>query len=163
MSINQTHSYIVERHADGSVSALARRAGESGADYDAPLDPRRDLANESDDGRFDVGFPGSGAAQLAVALLADAFEVPLNDEIPPAASFSLVLTHYAGLSRSLLARIGGGATGGPFRWEITRAALIRLVEKAQSRGWDAVAEEFDRNRAYAPEHVGEQAFRRTKS
>ena len=36
-----------------------------------PLEPRYDLANHSPDG-FEWGYPGSGPAQLALAMLADA-------------------------------------------------------------------------------------------
>jgi hypothetical protein len=35
-----------------------------------PLDPRNDLHNHSPDG-FEWGYPGSGPAQLALAILAD--------------------------------------------------------------------------------------------
>jgi hypothetical protein len=35
-----------------------------------PLDPRHDLHNHSPDG-FEWGYPGSGPAQLALAILAD--------------------------------------------------------------------------------------------
>jgi hypothetical protein len=37
---------------------------------DEPLDPRLDLANHSPSG-FEWGYPGSGPAQLALALLGD--------------------------------------------------------------------------------------------
>ena len=37
---------------------------------DEPLDPRLDLANHSPSG-FEWGYPGSGPAQLALALLAE--------------------------------------------------------------------------------------------
>lgn len=37
------------------------------------LDPRYDLRNHSPDG-FEWGYPGSGPAQLALAILADALE-----------------------------------------------------------------------------------------
>jgi len=38
-----------------------------------PLDPRHDLHNHSPDG-FEWGYPGSGPAQLALAILADHLE-----------------------------------------------------------------------------------------
>ncbi len=162
MPFDRTHSYVVECHKNGTVTALAMRDIGGGCFSGVSIDPRRDLANESDDGRFDVGYPGSGAAQLAVAILADAFEVPLDGETLSPADTARVLAAYHGFSQAVLAKIGGGATGGPFRWEMTRSAIIHLVEKAERRGWLAVAEEYDRNRAYSPRHVGEQAFRRTK-
>ena len=39
----------------------------------APLDPRLDLSNHSPDG-FEWGYPGSGPAQLALAILAVEFD-----------------------------------------------------------------------------------------
>ena len=39
----------------------------------APLDPRLDLRNHSPDG-FEWGYPGSGPAQLALAILAVEFD-----------------------------------------------------------------------------------------
>ena len=57
--------YLVERTADG-VTVTVERGGES-----YPLPPRNDLRNHSPDG-FNFGYSGSGVAQLALALCADA-------------------------------------------------------------------------------------------
>jgi Family of unknown function (DUF6166) len=43
------------------------------------LDPRYDLANHSPDG-FEWGYGGSGPAQLAIAILADALGTPRQPE-----------------------------------------------------------------------------------
>lgn len=56
--------------AEGGCVVTVQRGGES-----YPLDPRYDLRNHSPTG-FGWGFNGSGPAQLALALLADA----LGDE-----------------------------------------------------------------------------------
>lgn len=58
--------YIGERTKNGvEVIAIDAEGGKE------PLDPRHDLRNHSPDG-FNWGYGGSGPAQLALALLADA-------------------------------------------------------------------------------------------
>lgn len=52
----------------GAGSVKVRRITETSI---APLDPRNDLRNHSPDG-FQMGYGGSGPAQLALALCADA-------------------------------------------------------------------------------------------
>jgi hypothetical protein len=58
--------YVGERAPGGVTVAVIGADGRSG-----PLAPRYDLRNHSPDG-YNFGYGGSGPAQLALALLADA-------------------------------------------------------------------------------------------
>lgn len=82
-------TYVIERDIEGRVSArvLVPMGGPGKA-----LDPRLDLSAHSPDG-FEVGYGGSGPAQLALAILADAF----NDEI--------ALRLYEGFKREIISKI----------------------------------------------------------
>lgn len=68
----KTYIGIREMPAD-EAKVFVREPGKT----DRPLDPRTDLRNHSPDG-FEWGYHGSGPAQLAIALIADAIG---NDEI----------------------------------------------------------------------------------
>jgi hypothetical protein len=59
-------AHIYRGSRDGRGNAVVK------ADF-APLNPRLDLDNHSPTG-FEWGYPGSGPAQLALAILADALE-----------------------------------------------------------------------------------------
>src|SRR5947208_14323628 len=60
--------YVGERTPEGCEVDVLDSTHPSGG---YPLAPRHDLRNHSPDG-FNWGYPGSGPAQLALALLADA-------------------------------------------------------------------------------------------
>ncbi|HMF28341.1 MAG TPA: DUF6166 domain-containing protein, partial [Candidatus Cybelea sp.] len=59
-------SYCGDRRTDGTVRVMVTEPGKP--DYELPL--RLDLYNHSPDG-FEIGYGGSGPAQLALAILAD--------------------------------------------------------------------------------------------
>lgn len=75
------------------------------------LDPRHDLRNHSPNG-FQWGYGGSGPAQLALALLADA----LNDD-------ARALRHYQTFKAARIASITGDT------WEMTVGGILAEVER----------------------------------
>lgn len=79
-----------------------------------PLNPRRDLANYADN--FDWGFRGSGAAQLAIAILADyARSIEMCDE--------LVQRIHQGFQAAVVAQF-------PYeRWELDGEEVRRWVAR----------------------------------
>ena len=79
------------------------------------LDPRHDLFNHSPDG-FSWGYHGTGPAQLALALCADA----LGDD-------QRALRVYQSFKRAAVGTWPEGES-----WEITRAEVIALVEKIEA-------------------------------
>lgn len=92
--------------------ALAARIAEDGSSR--PLPPRTDLRNHSPDG-FEWGYGGSGPAQLALAILADAAG-------PRAAR-----EHYQEFKREVIAGFGGP------RWELTRARVLQWLAARPDR------------------------------
>jgi Family of unknown function (DUF6166) len=80
-----------------------------------PLSPRFDLIRHSPDG-FQWSYEGSGPAQLALALLADA----TRDD-------ALAQRHYQDFKREIIAPLQGD------HWRITPAEIIRWVEAAEAR------------------------------
>ncbi len=79
-----------------------------------PLGLRLDLRNHSPAG-FEWGYGGSGPAQLALALLADACE---NDDV--------ALCHYQQFKRAVIA-------GLPASWTLTEADIQRFVCEPRNR------------------------------
>lgn len=77
------------------------------AEQTKPLDPRHDIRNHSPDG-FQWGYGGSGPAQLALALLADA----TGDDL-------LANAHYQAFKREVVAKLVGGRG-----WSYTRAYVL---------------------------------------
>jgi hypothetical protein len=75
------------------------------------LDPRYDLRNHSPTG-FQWGYGGSGPAQLALALLADA----LNDD-------ERATRHYQTFKAARIASIAGDT------WEMTAGEILAEVER----------------------------------
>ena len=65
-----TKRYKIERRSSGRVTAVVKFYGKDYQGFEN-LNPRLDLWNHSPDG-FEFGYSGSGPAQLALALLADA-------------------------------------------------------------------------------------------
>jgi len=78
-----------------------------------PLDPRLDIRNHSPTG-FEVGYGGSGPAQLALAILADA----LGGE--------LAQRHYQDFKREIIAAIEDDT------WIITQAEVRSWLHKVLS-------------------------------
>ncbi len=64
-------TYIGQRNEDGSLTVYTKLDGSSRSLR--KLDPRFDLWNHSPDG-FECGYTGSGPAQLALAICADALK-----------------------------------------------------------------------------------------
>jgi hypothetical protein len=152
MPIRTGLTYIVERQRDGTVLAFKRwyepgNPNDENGHRQEPLDLRLDLENHSPTG-FECGYEGSGPAQLALAIVADALE---DDD-------RAVKVHQ-GYKFAVIARLGG-VNDGPFKWETSATTVTRLVEKIERKGWHKVVEQFDRNRQFSPSHTGEQAFRR---
>jgi len=83
--------------------------------HQVDLDPRFDLANHSPDG-FEWGYHGSGPAQLALALLADATG---DDE--------LALRYYQDFKRKVIAAIDQDT------WTIHQAKILHWVERKRSQ------------------------------
>jgi hypothetical protein len=81
-----------------------------------PLDPRYDLANHSPTG-FEWGYEGSGPAQLALAILADAF-----------GSDKLALRLHQPFKRRLISQLNRES-----EWQITHAA-VRLFVRVELKG-----------------------------
>lgn len=88
---------MVHEHPDGGT-VLSRR-----------LDPRYDLRNHSPDG-FEWGYGGSGPAQLALALLADA----TGDD-------ALALRIYQEFKNRIVCRIDNNP------WTLTQVAILDVV------------------------------------
>lgn len=84
--------YVIERTPTVVTAEVIDPAYPSGG---YPLDPRLDLRNHSPSG-FEMGYSGSGPAQLALALLADALA---DDE--------LALAHYQRFKARVIAPIEG--------------------------------------------------------
>lgn len=78
------------------------------------LDPRHDLRNHSPDG-FQWGYGGSGPAQLALALVADATG---DDE--------LAQRTYQRLKFKVIAALGGS-------WRVTAADIVAIVSELDAR------------------------------
>lgn len=91
--------------------------GEPGVGYDLP--PRHDLRNHSPDG-FNWNFNGSGPAQLALALLADALQ---DDE--------KALTWYQQFKFKVVSRLPED------KWELSEADIKQCVAQLEAeRGRD---------------------------
>lgn len=82
------------------------------------LDPRHDLRNHSPDG-FQWGYAGSGPAQLALALLADALG---NDAV--------AVCFYQRFKANVIARITGDT------WEMSAGGIRAEVESLGWKGTD---------------------------
>ncbi len=85
-----------------------------GTGPERPLRLRLDLCNHSPTG-FEWGYGGSGPAQLALALLADALG---NDET--------ALGHYQEFKRAVV-------TGLPASWTLTEGDIRRFVETQRDK------------------------------
>lgn len=141
---NPLKVYHVERAASGIVCACAAECGET--ELLVPLDDISGLEGVS----FDMGFPGSGASQLALSICFDVL-----DEAERA------MAVHIGFAKAVISRIGT-PLGGPIKWEMSHAKVLRIIEKIERHGWQAVVEEFDRNRPFRPEHSGQKAFTKGK-
>lgn len=99
-------AYRIERRESGEVKCKAIPLDKKGPPY--YLDTRTDLVNHSPTG-FDVGYVGSGPAQLSLAILADAssdetalekyhdfkWEFISDVELDPGDSVEIVITQNA--------------------------------------------------------------------
>jgi len=79
-----------------------------------PLNPRTDIRNHSPSG-FDYGHGGSGAAQLALALLADVLDDEIQTQI-----------FYQAFKWQVIVPIKGD------RWTLTDKQIIETVDDIQS-------------------------------
>ena len=104
--------YRIERTESG-VTVTVERGGDS-----YPLPPRNDLRNHSPDG-FEFGFTGSGPAQLALALCADA----LADD-------KLARDAYQAVKRSLVVKMAGESFTVP-QSAVLNAARSALEERSR--------------------------------
>jgi hypothetical protein len=86
-----------------------------------PLDPRYDLRNHSPAG-YEMGYSGSGPAQLALALLADA----LGDT-------DQAQEHYQKFKARVIAPIEGDAF--EISQEEIKQIVHRLAQERQERAW----------------------------
>ncbi|MFO0847818.1 MAG: DUF6166 domain-containing protein [Gemmataceae bacterium] len=101
--------YVGTRTPDGcSVEVIDAEGGRE------PLDPRYDLRNHSPDG-FSHGYAGSGPAQLALALLADA----LADDQQAARL-------YQDFKRKVVARLQGD------EWELSQDDILATVAELEA-------------------------------
>ena len=96
--MSNTPSTVYEGQRDDNHVVTVTRDG-------APLNPRLDLRVHSPDG-FNYGFAGSGPAQLALAILADA----LGDD-------ELALAHYQKFKFGVIAKLQESP------WRITQAEV----------------------------------------
>ena len=103
--VDQGKTYHFARTENGVVATV------TGPDGEYPLPVRLDLRNHSPTG-FSWGFHGSGPAQLALALCADA----LGDE--------LALQAYQDVKRHVIARQAGDS------FDVSQAAVITAATKA---------------------------------
>lgn len=83
------------------------------------LDPRFDLARHSPTG-FEWGYPGSGPAQLALAIMADA----LGDD-------QRALCLYQGFKVRVISRLRQDRPGQD-TWAITRADVLRIASEIEA-------------------------------
>jgi len=97
--------------ADGNVTVTVACSGLAAM----PLAPRLDLANHSPTG-FEWGYPGSGPAQLALAILADC----VGDE--------LALRHYQDFKRLIVSGLP------PAQWMLTEADVRAALATLQNEG-----------------------------
>lgn len=104
-------AYQGYRAASGCVVTVHERREGSKAVESRPLDPRLDLRNHSPTG-FEWGYLGSGPAQLALALAADALG---DDEI--------ALRVYQELKTRVTARLVHQ------QWKVTQAFLRDVIEQ----------------------------------
>lgn len=107
-----TVRYVGKPHgptAADEVSVLAHRHA-AGDDDPQPLDPRFDLANHSPTG-FQWGYGGSGPAQLALAICADA----LGDD-------ERALAIYQGFKARVISRLPTGQA-----WTLTREDVLAFI------------------------------------
>ena len=105
--------YVGERTEDGFEVFVVSKDG-----AERLLSPRFDLRNHSPSG-FEIGYHGSGPAQLSLALLADA----LGDD-------NLAEAHYQEFKQKVIAGMKGD------RFELTQAQIrdtVAEIEKGQ--GW----------------------------
>jgi hypothetical protein len=100
--------------AGGATVTVCRDEGH-GWKASKPLNPRFDLRRHSPDG-FQWGYGGSGPAQLALALLADA----TGDD-------DLAQRHYQEFKFRVIARLQAD------HWQLTQAAISEWIENAEAR------------------------------
>jgi len=81
-----------------------------------PLNPRHDLANHSPDG-FNWAFGGSGPAQLALAILADAY-----------GDSGLALRHYQAFKWAVVARLPTDR-----HWVLSQQEVFNAIDKIEKR------------------------------
>lgn len=110
-----------EREAEGFVGFSGDRVPDAagpgrvyviGAGAPMELDPRYDLRNHSPDG-FNWGYGGSGPAQLALAICANAVGEKRAQRVYQDFKFKVV----AGL---------------PDAWELSRADVVRIIEQLEA-------------------------------
>jgi len=109
--------YTGERPA-GTAHVRVVNLGEG----DQPLDPRLDLMNHSPDG-FDWGYGGSGPAQLALALLADAVG---NDAI--------ALRYHLEFKNGFVSRLSGNKWTIPADYVRGWARAMAMVDRRVGQG-----------------------------
>lgn len=98
--------YVGTRLASGGCSVTVREQ----SSQERPLDPRTDLRNHSPTG-FEWGYAGSGPAQLALALLADALQDDERAELL-----------YQKFKRRVVTRLPKD------RWKLAEDDVLRAVE-----------------------------------
>ena len=110
------------RYYRGDADGAVHVEGRDGTDG-VPLNPRFDLRNHSPTG-FNWGYAGSGPAQLALALVADALG---ND--------NLALSLHQRFKSRFVARLPTGEAWGPIAAEEIRLEVAELIaEPAAHRG-----------------------------
>lgn len=102
-------------HAGGPAEVTVLDPGGEGVYL---LPPRNDLFNHSPDG-FQFGYSGSGPAQLALALLADATGID-----------SLAVTYHQDFKRRVIAPITADT------WTMTRAEVLRALDYLRVEEYD---------------------------
>jgi Family of unknown function (DUF6166) len=112
---------------------------EDGTAAPRPLDPRTDLRNHSPEG-FGWGYEGSGPAQLALALCADALGYAAADE-------DLVRDVYQGVKRRLVATLPED------QWTLSERDVLDAVQAVQRERIERLA----RPRAWPPIDGGDDS------
>lgn len=109
----QVHSYVGRAGGPGRTTVVRANPVMGGTELTA-LRPRHDLRNHSPDG-FAWGYGGSGPAQLALAILADA-----------TGSDELALQHYQEFKRRVIARLPMDEG-----FELERRDVMRVVDELE--------------------------------
>ena len=102
-------------------------------DYDLPL--RLDLYNHSPDG-FEIGYSGSGPAQLALAIVADAIGAPMGKKPPSGFEHDsnkrlMAVRLHQDFKRQFIAGLARD-----LRWTITEKTVLEFTARYQKESTD---------------------------